>query len=160
MKKEQLTIKEMLDLINGQFNARQKKSAAKFVAQFKGYEGARVNEGTEWEGSSVIIIPTSEKYSENITLEWDSEYKEWTNATFGVKPAFHTPDDVIKSNARYAARNYEDKLVRKSWGEVKNRAIINFNIKKSNELSQEARRLERLVWELDRKASEYRSKTY
>lgn len=160
MERKELTVKEVLDFLNATgLNARQKKSAAKYVAQFNGYESARTNEGTEWEGASVIIITLTDDYTDNINLVWDTEDREWYIFGNSIKPAFHTPSDVIKSSNRYKARRFEDKLVKKSNGQYMNRAISKYNLSKYNELRVEARRLEDLARELRNKAYEYYSRS-
>jgi hypothetical protein len=160
MEKRELSIAEILKALNAEgFNARQKKSAAKFVVQFNGYESARANEGTEWEGLSVIIIETTGKYRDNIALVWDG--KKWVSHGYRYLEAYYTPNNVAKASARREARNYEDKLVYETRkDEFVNRTVRSFYFKKSNELEKEARKLKDLVRELENKASEYRRKTY
>jgi hypothetical protein len=138
--KNQMTISEIRDLVNqSNFNARNKKAAAKFVSKFEGYETARPNTNDEF-GPSIFI--ELEEYV-SMSLLWDAEDKYWYVGNSSNSK--HTPSDAVKARIRRVTRRKEDKLVDHMG---RNRKIISYYYSKKDKIQSEIRKLDAQIRQL------------
>ena len=128
------TIGQIVKWLNGndKFNAKSKKSAAAFVAQFTGYETARANTPEDGYDNPCIIITTPKGHEINIW--WEKDVKGWRSGIH--KSRFITIYDYERGvTRRLASHEGKDKLVTLDFGKGHvNRAIRKYRIEQSNKI--------------------------
>jgi hypothetical protein len=147
------TIGEIVKFLNGndKMNAKSKKSAAAFVAQFTGYETARANTPEDGYDNPCIIITTPKGHEINIW--WEKDVKVWRSGIH--KSRFITIYDYERGiTRRLASHQGRDQLIIDTFGRgFVNRAVSKYRAEKKDEVyrqlkaaKEEVIRLEKLYY--------------